>query len=77
MKKRLSLFLLGLVSLIAVSVNAGNYSPSATTEDPVPCYPVPCDTVTNVPCDTTVCAPAPCAPVPCNPAPTPCNPGGC
>lgn len=68
MKKRLALFLLGIGSLVAVSVNAGNLVPSS--QDPAPCVPIPCDTVcAPVPCDTV------CTTVPCTPAP--CNPGGC
>lgn len=59
--KKLALFLFGLGSLLAVSVNAAGINnsqePVPTTQEP--CNPAPCDTVCN--------------PVPCNPAP--CNPG--
>ena len=83
MKKKISVFLLGLCSLVAVSVYAGNYSPVNNDQNVVieqqyqnqdPSTPVPCD---PAPCDTT-CTPAPCNPAPCNPAPcdpAPCNPG--
>lgn len=80
--KKLALFLFGLGTLMAVSINAANISSSG---DPVPqcqettqatncysdtCVNVPCNQV--VPCNTapcttdTVCNPAPCAPAPCN-----------
>lgn len=68
MKKRISIFLLGLCSLVAVSVYAdqqpvGDCQPISTEQY---CQQVPCDTVPCNPCDTT-CNPAPCTPAPCNP----------
>lgn len=80
MKKKIALFLLGISSMVAVSMYAADYTPSQTQNEPygVPCATVPTDTVCNpapcypAPCNTdTVCNPAPCAP-----APATC-PGGC
>ena len=85
MKKRFALFLLGLGSLVAVSVNAANLSQdqqadpvnqTQQTTQVVPCYPDSvCGPEYCAPnnCWTdTVCTPAPCNPVPC--APAPCAP---
>lgn len=68
MKKRLSICLLALASLTAVSVNAYNNYSSAAPQETTKNIPVPCDTV---PCYTgdSICAPVPCAPAPCTPAP--------
>lgn len=89
--KKLALSLLGLGSLLAVSVSAANYTP--TQSEPQyqeQCQPAPCytDTCYNLPCNAPVnntaqsqepctpCNPAPCAPdTVCNPAP--CAPAPC
>ena len=82
MKKRLAIFLLGLGSLAAVSVYAGNNYPVQDATTPTEqCTPAPCDTVPCNPCDT-VCTNLPCnTEVPCNPAPcntpVPCTPAPC
>lgn len=71
MKKKIALFLLGISSMVAVSMYAADYTPSQTQNAP---YGVPCATV---PCNTdTVCNPAPCYPAPCN-TDTICNPAPC
>ena len=76
MKKRISLFFLGLVSILAVSVNAAGFAANVEGE-PIVCeQTVPCNpdtlcgpnTCPVTPCNTdTVCNPAPCNPAPCNP----------
>lgn len=75
--KKIALFLFGFGSLVALSVNAANYSSSEATpqyqEQSAPvcvndtCTQLPCNTPVNCPVDT-VCAPV------CNPAPV-CAPG--
>ncbi|MCH5228516.1 MAG: hypothetical protein J1F12_00795 [Muribaculaceae bacterium] len=87
MKKRLALFLLGIGAMVAVGINAANYSPSyeqeqVAQEQTVPCNPDsvcgpdycgPNNCYTDTVCNPVPCNPAPCNPAPCNPAP--CNPG--
>lgn len=78
--KKAALFLLGIGSLVAVSVYA--QTTAQNTQEPVPvCEPAPCATtdqpVNVVPCcgvetpvtctPDTVCAPVPCDPAPCEP----------
>lgn len=75
MKKRIGIFLLGISSLVAVSVYAGNNA--TVKEDGIRnelTYQTSNDSTEWVPCDTT-CVPVPCNPAPCNPAP--CNPAPC
>lgn len=87
--KKLALSLLGIGSLLAVSVSAANYSPAqpepqyqeqcqpATNCYSDTCYNLPCNVPVNQTAQTPVpCTPAPCAPdTVCNPAP--CNPAPC
>ena len=70
MKKKIALFLLGVGSLVAVSVNASNLN---QTQDPV-CNPVPCAVTQTVPCDTVCPNQVPCTTdVNCTTTSTPCN----
>lgn len=82
MKKKFALFLLGIGSLMAVSMYAADNTP-AQSDQPVcqtPYTELPCnnDTVcTPVPCNQVICnTDTVCNPAPCNPTPVTC-PGGC
>lgn len=88
MKKRFALFLLGIGSLVALSVNASNLSQSQQPVCDPNCTPVPCDTVcpaqvpcaapNQVPCNAPAQVPCDtvCPATPCN-TPVPANPGCC
>lgn len=87
--KKIALFLFGICSLCAMSINAANLSSSdqqqgSNTYQTVTCTTqAPCYTTTQatnqVPCNVPEnCAPAPCnTPVNCTNTPVNCNPAPC